>query len=85
MTMFFPLNQELTVRFVKLMVREVWGFRGGLHYFSENISPTEGASYTGQECDFVLKSLIFNFSLLLQFVTLTSVYGDIIATPSFPS
>ena len=39
---------------------EVWGSRGGIHYFSENVSPIEGASYTGQECVFVYsKGLIF--------------------------
>ena len=54
-TIFFPLDQELTVRFVKLIVVEVRGSRGGLHYFSENVSQAKGASYTGQECDFVSK------------------------------
>ena len=59
-TIFFPLDQELTVRFVKLMVVEVWGSRGGIHYFSENVFPAKGASYTGQECVFVYsKGMIF--------------------------
>ena len=29
------------------MVVELWGIKGGFHYFSENVSPAAGASYTG--------------------------------------
>ena len=47
-TIFFPLNEEVTARFVRIKIKSYYGVRGGLHYFRENESPNVGSSYQGK-------------------------------------
>ena len=48
-TVFFPLEAEVTARFVRIKIISFFGSRGGLHYFKENESPTKGFTYQGSK------------------------------------
>ena len=73
------------------MVVESWGIKGGFHYFSENVSPAVGASYTGSGSNNLWTQLlpctnsIYNLNHVFQFATLTLSLGDIMTSNNFPT
>ena len=68
-TIFFPLSQDLTTRYVKLIMDDYHGDLGGLHYFSENPSSLTGASYKG-------KLIKINFSIFHTFTSISLFHGS---------
>ena len=47
-TIFFPLAAEIEARYIKVTMMDYHQNRGGLQYFSENVSPDSGETYSGK-------------------------------------